>query len=188
MSLRPGGSGVDGRMQDPAGMPLLFLDFDGVLSARNGLSFSRLPMLEAWLRKRSTVDVVVASSWREQHPLDVLRGFFAEDLRVRVVGVTPLIKPDPWRQAEAERPPPQPIRHAEVLRWLSLSPWPGRRWAALDDQAELYKPGAPVVICDPRVGLTQRELRKLDQLLELGDSALDEGSKSSETNPTGRPK
>ena len=171
MSLHPGGSGVDGRMEGPAGVPLLFLDFDGVVSARNGPRFGRLPTLEAWLRRRITVDVVVASSWREQFSLEELRDFFAEDLRARVIGATPLIKPDSWRQAEAERPPPQPIRHAEVLRWLSQSPWPGRSWAALDDQAELYKRGAPVVICDPRVGLTQRELRELDQLLGLTDSA-----------------
>ena len=187
MSPRPSGSGVAGETEDPAGMSLLFLDFDGVVSARNGPRFGRLPTLEAWLRKRSTVDVVVASSWREQFPLDKLRDFFAEDLQVRVIGVTPLIKPDPWRQAEAERPPLQPIRHAEVLRWLSQSPWPGRRWAALDDQAELYKPGAPVVICDPRVGLTQRELGELDQLLEVGASALGCGPAPSETKPTGRP-
>lgn len=125
----------------------------------------RVPMLEVGCASAAQLTSSSRRTGESNSRFEKLRDYFAEDLRVRVIGVTPLIKLDPWRQAESELQPQQPIRHADVLRWLSQSPWLGRRWAALDDQAELYKPEAPVVICDPRIGLTQCELRRLDQLL-----------------------
>lgn len=155
---------------------LLFLDFDGTLHpeqpsrrANADYYFCRLPQLEGWLRLRPGVEVVISSSWREVHPLDELVGYFSEDLRSRVVGCTPVYKRDSWQQYDGEPPPVRFPREVEVLRWLAGSGAPWREWAALDDQAWLYKPLNPrLVLCDPSVGLTAGELARLDTVLGLG--------------------
>lgn len=153
-------------------MSVLFLDCDGIchpVGCPVDQLFCHLEMLEDWLRRRPGVDVVISSSWREVHPLDELVSFFAEDLQARVLGVTPMYARDGWAQLDIERPAPAHVRHIEVLRWLARSPEPGRRWAALDDQAELYRPGcAELVLVDGRVGLTERDLERLDATLGLG--------------------
>ena len=150
---------------------VLFLDFDGVLHPEGSevdLPFCRLPLLEAWLRRRTNVDVVVSSSWREAHPLHELRGFFAEDLRTRIVDVTPQLRRDEWPQVDLHAPGEAVHqRHIEVLRWLAGVGEP-RSWAALDDQADLYRPGTrEVVLCDATVGLTAAQLGELDLVLDL---------------------
>lgn len=146
----------------------LFLDFDGVLhpvGCEVDDLFSRLDMLQDWLRNRPGIDVVISSSWRGPHPLHELRHFFDEDLQRRIIGVTP-------RCVRSEPPQCQYERHAEVLQWLAQSDCPRRRWAAIDDMPELFEPGAlQVVLCDPTVGVTLRELKQLDTL--LGVSAED---------------
>lgn len=155
---------------------LLFLDFDGVLHpehpgrrANDAYQFCRLPLLEGWLRLRPGVDVVISSSWREAHPLDELVGYFSVDLQSRVVGCTPAFKRDSWQQYDGEPPPVRFPRETEVLRWLATSSEPWRGWAGLDDQAHLFKPLNPrLVLCDPSVGLTARELARLDTVLGLG--------------------
>ena len=150
-------------------MSVLFLDFDGVLHPFGcwvDRHFCRLPLLEVWLRRRPAVDVVITSTWRVQHTFEELRSKFAQDLQLRVVGVTPQFMRDAWEQYDGEPPPPGHERHAEVLRWLALSEGPRRRWAALDDQPGLYKPlTEQLVLCDGKVGLTEFELDKLDRVL-----------------------
>ena len=147
---------------------LLFLDFDGVLHPFGcwvDQHFSRLPVLEAWLRWRPGVDIVVTSTWRQQHTLEELRARFAADLQSRVIGATPVFKRDDWAQ-RGEVETCHYERHAEVLRWLAQSGEPARRWAALDDQPELYKPRCvQLVLCNGKVGLMQRELDRVDAIL-----------------------
>ncbi len=147
---------------------LLALDFDGVMHP-DGASvdryFCHLPLLEDWLRRRPGIDVVISSSWREKHPLDEMVSYFSEDLRPRIVGATPVIKRDSWAQYDGEPPPVRFEREAEVLRWLHSSGSAWMPWAALDDQAWRFKPFNPrLVVCDGKVGLTGRELARLDAI------------------------
>lgn len=152
---------------------ILFLDFDGVLhperpghKASDERLFCHLPLLEAWLCERPGVDIVISSSWREAHPLDEMRGLFSEDVHDRIVGTTPILKRDAWEQYDGEPPPTRFERELEVVRWLKESGEPWRPWAALDDQASLYRPlSKNLVLCDGRVGLTERELDQVDQVL-----------------------
>lgn len=51
------------------------------------------------VREMVNNEIVVSSSWRESHSLDELRDFFALDIRLRVVGVTP----DIWETRRASR-------------------------------------------------------------------------------------
>lgn len=150
---------------------VLFIDFDGVLHPFGRVVdryFCRLGLLEAWLLRRPGVDVVISSSWREAHPLDEMRGFFSEDLQKRIVGATPILKRDTWEQFDGEPPTTRFEREIEVTRWLAESGEPWRPWAALDDQAWLYKPFNPrLVLCDGKVGLTESELDRLDAVFGL---------------------
>lgn len=148
---------------------LLFIDFDGCVHPY-GCSidkyFCHLTLLEDWLRRRPGVDVVISSSWREVHPLDEMRSFFSEDLQGRIIGATPILKRDAWEQYGGEPPPTRFERELEVMRWLHDSGKSWRPWVALDDQAWLFRPFSKhLVLCDGRVGLTQRELDQVDLVL-----------------------
>ena len=71
---------------------ILFLDFDGVTHpdpCDAGQHFTRLPLIEEVLRPYPACKIVISSSWRAVHPLDEMRTFFADDMRPRVIGVTP---------------------------------------------------------------------------------------------------
>jgi hypothetical protein len=45
--------------------------------------FTLLPLIEEVLRGFEACKIVISSSWREVHPLDELREFFAPDMRPR---------------------------------------------------------------------------------------------------------
>ena len=146
---------------------LLMLDIDGVLHPASGQPrFSRLDVFEGWLRRRPSVDVVVASIWRARRSLKELAALFSDDLRARIVGVTPLIGAELWEA------PPQYQRQAEVKAWLqenapSDGSW--NRWAALDDQPWLYHPFMPQVVAirNSAIGVTESELAQLDSVLGI---------------------
>jgi hypothetical protein len=121
---------------------VLFIDIDGVLHPRPIIGrpgehepFASLHLLEDVLRHAPHVEVVISSSWRERHPLDEMREYFAEDLRDRIVDVTPL-------QPLADAPPhlSEHQRHAECLAWLTRHRPVGTRWVAIDDDAEEFAP------------------------------------------------
>ncbi|MCV2361637.1 hypothetical protein LNV08_21950 [Paucibacter sp. TC2R-5] len=139
---------------------LLFLDFDGVLhkyGCKPADLFTRLPLLEAWLQLHPGVDVVVSSTWRLTRSLDELRSHFSAGIRSRIVGVTPKLAGDS---------PERFSREAEVAMWLRQSALPWRPWAALEDQAWLYRPfNKRVVLCDPDTGLTKFDLDRLASLV-----------------------
>ncbi len=150
---------------------ILFLDFDGVLHpdrASVDELFCRIGLLQDWLRVRPGVDVVISSSWREARPIAELRSFFDDDLQGRVVGVTPNLKIGDWAEVDGEFPPARFGRQLEVLQWLRTSNEPWRTWAALDDQAWMFRPMEPkLVVCDPTVGLKAENLAAVDRILGI---------------------
>lgn len=111
---------------------ILFLDFDGVLHPiptedRNMLC--HVPRLESVLHAFPHVQVVISSWWRASHTLDELREYFSEDIRHRIIDVTPL---------QTERVPGSLFlaaakeRGEEVLQWIESNSY-GGKWVALDD-------------------------------------------------------
>ena len=154
---------------------IVFLDFDGVLHpelpsgrTNDDYLFCRLPSLESWLRDTPEVDVVISSSWRESYSFSKIVSFFAEDVKGRVLGCTPVLSRAGKEEFGGELPPLRFPREAEVLHWLAASAEPWRPWAALDDQVHLFKPFNPrVIICDPTVGLTAVELRAVDAVFGI---------------------
>lgn len=154
---------------------ILFLDIDGVchpesssVRTQDNYLFCRLPLLEGWLRERPGVGVVIASAWRAVHPVDELVGLFTGDLQEQIFGTTPVALRDDWAQFDDEPQGDLYIRESEIRYWLHAQGFACRRWAAIDDQPWLFRPFCPnLVMCDGSVGLTRRELDRLDVVLGL---------------------
>jgi hypothetical protein len=164
---------------------ILALDFDGVMHPVNTgteSKFCHLDLLEAWLRGRPSVRVLISSSWREEHPLDELVSFFSEDLQRRIAGVTPVYEKvigQQWVCSNEDVATTQYRRQVEIERWIADSGATVETWVALDDEPSLFAPRCPnLVVCDPRVGLTERHLAMLDGLLFDGVWEGDPGIKA----------
>ena len=128
---------------------VFFLNFDSALDITRQKTAAIHPELEALLRRHSEVDVILTVTWRGGE-LRGLKSMFSDDLRWRVIGITPdLEKQDGSRLDE--------IRHI-------VSAYHIHNWVALDDQQHLYPPGtdANFIPVDPRRGVTRAEIAKLD--------------------------
>lgn len=112
---------------------ILFLDFDGVLHPEycerpvpEDEVFCHLPRLERVLRDFPTVEIVISSMWRYSFPLERLRERFSEDIRVRIISITPLIDLN-------EGGGPRPTREDEIAQWMVENNQQSEDWLALDD-------------------------------------------------------
>jgi hypothetical protein len=146
---------------------ILGLDFDGVLHPLNNAAlgrFCRLPLLEAWLRQRPGVEVVVTSSWPRTIRWTRCATSSLRTCGRGLVGVTPLahrLFGPAWSRTPEERAQARYVRQADLEAWMRGACHPGP-WVALDDNPELYEPGCPhLVVCDPEVGLTDERLQEL---------------------------
>lgn len=141
---------------------ILFLDFDGVLHPRSygEKPFSSLPRFEAVLRDFQFVDVVIASTWREDMDLKQLRALFSPDIRPRIIGTTPVI--------EIEFPVgPHGTREKEIRLFLDQNNFEGMPWLALDDEERLFSPGCGnLVECSTHVGFDANAERRLRAMLK----------------------
>lgn len=150
---------------------LVFLDFDGTThpdGSHVDRLFSGLELFEPWLRRHPGVGIVISSSWREAHPMSELRSFFSDDLQHRILGATPIAARSEWAALEGELLPVRFEREAEILAWMRTHGLAARPWAALDDQPWRFRPFCKqLIICDPKTGLTGRELDLLTQALGL---------------------
>lgn len=144
-------------------VPIVFLDFDGVTHpevCKGEQLFTCLPLIEDVLRNHPLVDVVISSSWREHHPLNELREFFAPDMRQRLLGSTPVT---PRNEAEPAAPY---VRQTECETWLTTHR-PGHPWIAIDDVPWLFAPGRPnLLLTHHRVGFTPANAAHLQSILE----------------------
>lgn len=134
---------------------ILFLDFDGVLhpvGKHRDYDFSRLPLLETWLRENAHVDVVISSSWRDTLSIEQLREFFSSDLQSRIISKCPSVLSDPE---------PEFWRHAEIMAWIDVTGYAGQ-WLALDDTSyEFPNELLQLVLCDRDVGIDDSVISEL---------------------------
>ena len=146
---------------------VVFVDFDGVTHpepAHPKEYFRQLPLIEQVLRDHEAVDVVISSSWRGEHTLETLRGFFSSDIASRVVGVTPSIK-----EPSSNWLPGAGSAHArewEIESWMRQNrPW-GTPYVAVDDRAPWFRPGcADLLLTDPGTGFTEQDQDTLRTML-----------------------
>jgi hypothetical protein len=146
---------------------ILFLDFDGVLHPVGSMAkqyFSKLPLLERFLRdEASGWQVVISSSWREYYSRQQLLEIFSPDLRLRIIGSTPVDGDRSlhatWGAQASLYPREIQIRHFLAQRGLNAD-----RWVALDDKKEWFRDleaNDRLVLCSPEIGLSERDLQRL---------------------------
>jgi hypothetical protein len=139
---------------------ILFVDFDGTLhpdGCECDQFFCRTPLLEEVLRGFPHVQVVISSSWGQVHPLAQLREFFSDDIKARIIDVTPgklllsQIPPELWNF----------VREAQCEYWIRTKR-PGARWLAIDDQVWRFTPAsANVLLVDGKTGITYADMQQL---------------------------
>lgn len=167
-----------------ANVLILFLDIDGVLHPEGvgeELHFVHLDNFEGVLREFPQIQVVISSTWRLDMSLEELRLRFSEDLRPRIVGVTPSLP---------ESKDPRKQRQRECEQWLetalaadlSLRP----PWLALDDRANYFDEGCPNLVLLPHVhqGGTGLEGPYTDQLRNRIRRAIGLPGSSFDQDPT----
>lgn len=133
---------------------IIFLDFDGVLHPDGIALFSQLPVFERFLLKMPGAEIVVSSTWREDHTLGELRRFFSPALRRRISGVTPSLEGGydlGGRQEEI-----QSYLAAENLTDTNC------RWVAVDDTALFFQDSCQqLMLTDSSVGFTEQDGERL---------------------------
>jgi len=136
---------------------LCFLDLDGVThpTAANGSYFrgENMYVLIDCLYGPE-ISIVISSSWRLDMPLSEIK-YMLGPLERQVVGATPEID-DPFLHHP---------RHLEVERYLKQTHQEDALWFAIDDTQAFYKPDAPVVITNGRVGFTREDCTRLYKLI-----------------------
>ena len=142
-------------------MPILFLDFDGVLHPEHcheSKHFCLLPVLENVVRQVPEVGLVITSTWRLQVSLDELRMHFTPDVAARIVGVTPQfcsLNDVPSTLVSYER-------EAECHAWLWANHIPHVGWLAVDDRSWLYRPFCKsLFLVNGKEGLTRSTAEQL---------------------------
>ncbi len=152
---------------------VVFLDFDGVLNSEETVvppgselwSAAQLdPILVGRLDRlvqRAEAQVVISSSWRKIHAVDILE----QQLRSRgfsgsILGVTPKL----YRGADGE----PVVRGHEIASWLGANPGV-EGYALLDDDESFLPEQEPhLVRTDPRWGLTENDVERATLCLARG--------------------
>ena len=136
-------------------MPILFLDFDGVLHPEHcheSKHFCCLSILEDALRQVPECQIVITSTWRLEKSYEDLLQRFSPDIAAMIDGVTP-------RYCDLTNVPNTLVgyqREAECHAWLWANEMPHRSWVAVDDRSWLYRPFCKsLFLVDGRAGLTQ---------------------------------
>ena len=135
-------------------MPILFLDFDGVLHPEHcheSRHFCCMSILEDALRQVPECKLVITSTWRLERPLDTLRQRFARDIAARIAGITPTF-------SDLKQVPNTLLsypREAECHAWRWTNGVPHLPWLALDDRSWNYRPFCSLLLLvDGATGLT----------------------------------
>jgi len=135
-------------------MPILFLDFDGVLHPEHcheSQHFSCLHILEDALRQVPEFKVVITSTWRLEQSFEALQQRFSTDVADMIQDVTP-------RYSDLTNVPNTLVgyqREAECHAWLWSNNLPHCNWVAVDDRSWLYRPFCKsLFLVEGRTGLT----------------------------------
>ncbi len=124
------------------------MDFDGVLrresSPRSALDADCIGHFASAVLSHPEARVVISSTWRLAYPLGTLRGLFPPALAERIEGATPNV-------VDAE----DFQRQVEIQSYLNRNRLHGVRWIAVDDDAEQFRAGAPLIVVDPAQGFDE---------------------------------
>ncbi|MES2730000.1 MAG: HAD domain-containing protein [Pseudomonadota bacterium] len=153
---------------------ILFLDFDGVLHpipTKDRNLLCHVPRLEGVLRDFPYIQVVVSSLWRASHDLEGLRHYFSEDIRPRIIGMTPFTE-TPAYMSDSDFILGV-VRYKEILLWIEQNKYEGP-WLALDDAwREFPDPCEQLIRCETEIGFDSHVESMLVQRLALYELATD---------------
>jgi hypothetical protein len=138
---------------------ILFLDFDGVLHPDGVALFSKLRLFEEHVLRMPEVEIVISSTWREDHSLDELRSYFSVPLRDRIIGVTPSLE-DGYDCGGRQR---------EIEAFLDSAGCSSDNasWVALDDMPLFFASHYPhLILTDSAQGFTESNGQALLQWYE----------------------
>lgn len=147
-------------------MPILFLDFDGVLHpefCHESRHFECAHHLANACSALGNLDIVISSTWRHQMGHATLTSRLPEALARRVVGVTPaypILRDLPHKVMPFER-------EAECLSWVRANRPGHESWIAADDRAWLFRPFCPeLFLVNGKTGLDAEACGRLAKRLE----------------------
>ncbi len=140
---------------------IVFLDIDGVMHPVRKLPSDpyfveecTAPLFEIF--RNHPLEVVISSTWKDAFSLRELRDRFPDDLRPRIIGVTPSF-------TVGDRY----TRHKECLLYLKKKGGAQQPWIAIDDSPDHFPPLENVLITDPETGFTRSDAEKLAAILKL---------------------
>ena len=137
----------------------VFLDFDGVTHPwGEAEDFRCLPAIESVLRDYPEVRVVISSDWRTLFSLAKLTARFSEDIRARVIDVTPTIYPKGPSELYG-------LREKEARQWLDRHP-DAAGWLAIDDAPGNWPTKNRLVLTDFKQGFTEEDAGRLRRMLD----------------------
>ncbi|GEM_PF-1020807 len=151
----------------------IFLDLDGVLVTEDKIPITDLELLEAnyakfdqtalqefenVIRQYPNTKIVISSDWRTMFSLEEIKSRFSDDIAKLIVGVTPC--------AELQKF----FRHREVLDYLESNHLTKEAWVAIDDIAEHFPKGTPLIVTNCYRGFDQPAAEKLTTLLQAQEA------------------
>ncbi|MDR1853586.1 MAG: hypothetical protein LBR05_01615 [Azoarcus sp.] len=145
-----------------AGPSYVFMDFDGVTHPwGEAEDFRCLPLIEDVLRDFDEAQIVISSDWRMLFSLPKLRTRFSDDIRSRVLGVTPHILPRRGSELHG-------LREQEAKMWLQqhTPDIDAASWCALDDAPGNWLSRSRLVLTDFKRGFTDEDASVLRNMLE----------------------
>lgn len=144
----------------------VFLDFDGVTHPlREVEDFRCLPRIEAVLREFDECRVVITSDWRTLFSLRRLQAHFADDIRARVIGVTPFRLPGHNSDFYG-------LREAEARQWLADHHAADAPWLAIDDAPGNWPTRARLILTDFKSGFMDDDAERMRSVLKAYRAGL----------------
>lgn len=151
-------------------MSILFLDFDGVMhrfGVVEAAAFTQMEVFERLMEHLPDTQIVLSTTWRQSHGLDVCKAFFPAHLQSRIVDATPL-------RVEEDDLPSQLwpyVREAQCWYWMRQNRPPYTRWLALDDEPWRFSPFCTkLYLTDGKTGLVERDIPRIIQFMEAETS------------------
>ena len=108
-------------------------------------------------------EIVLSTTWRQSHGLDVCRGFFPQSLKPRIVDATPL-------RVEDDDLPSQLwayVREGQCWHWMRNNRPAHTRWLALDDEPWRFSPICKqLYLTNGKTGLVDEDIAKILERLQ----------------------
>ncbi|MDF1666037.1 MAG: GNAT family N-acetyltransferase [Planctomycetota bacterium] len=154
---------------------LIFLDIDGVLRRESGPRYRFEPQLrdifEECIRPHEKLRIVISSTWRLGFLLHEIKAHFSQDIRNRVIGITPTLRQDQQHR-----------RHREVLAYLKRHEIK-EPWIAIDD-SDFHYPSLPnLLLTESESGFDTNAAAKFMAMVQELDFNNEENSKPMNEHP-----